>query len=446
MQSNSPRVTLISLPLDIICYLALNYLDYNSAVNLFKEIIIKHFSIQNPLIPNENLFDELKRYRSSPPFDRCEEVCKKLLPKIVAGEFTSFYFSPKEGWFVWGEYAKILTGVESHFPQKLTISLKNNTSQLWQNTKLKIVDIVSRGSRILFLTDDGKVYQLEIVKKEGHLEFVKELVGEKIVKLALGHDHILALTNHGQVYSWGCGSSGQLGLGNDEYQKTPRLINVLKKLKIADIFAGNGISFCLSQEGKVYAFGDNTNGELGLGDTENVFTPKLITSLQHEKIISIACHSWHTLFLGEKGKVFSSGKNEFGTLGLGEMGTIKKPTLINSLSNIKKIAVGVLHSFCVDAKGKLYGFGGNANGQLGLEINNESIHSTPQLVTLSEDEIITEVATGAFHTLCLTQKGETYSFGVDMDNQLGRDYESNSAKVTFSSNTGSSDSKLQISM
>ncbi|OCH98002.1 hypothetical protein A8135_01910 [Legionella jamestowniensis] len=418
--------TIISLPVDIICYLAFQYLDYNSAFNLFIVLIPEYFTLQHSSTSKRDRTEKIITFMHSSPGKALTNIYKKMapLPKIVAEDNTNFYFSPREGWYTWNENIEQLTVGESNPPQKLNLTLKSNTSQLWEEVNLNIAEIVSRNSRTFLLSTDGKIYHsgqdffFMSNKAIFNLKPIKELVDEKIIKLALGWDHILALTSNGQVYSWGYNHFGQLGLRHRAPDSTPQLITTFNE-KITDIFAGDYISFCRSAEGKIYAFGKNQSGQLGLGTTGDIAFPQIITNLQHLKIISIVSKNSHTLFLSEAGEVFSTGASYKGALGLGKIHNTKTPLQIDSLSNkvIKKIATGSFHSLCVDENGILYSFGANTKGQLGLHKNQIQGEASfvPQPVGFLEEEAITAVAAGEGHTVCLTKKGDVYSFG----NQLG---------------------------
>ncbi|ASQ44992.1 RCC1 domain-containing protein [Legionella clemsonensis] len=446
--------TITSLPVDIICYLALQYLDYNSALNFFAVLIPEYFIIQHPLTTKGNRTETITTFMHSPSCKTLTETCKKLKPpfKIVAGNNTNFYFSPREGWFIWGEEVEQLTGVKGDGPQKLNLSLKSKTSQLWEGIKLTINEIVSRNSTAFLLANDGKVYQsgkdffFRNTQTIFNLNLVQKLVDEKIIKLALGWNHILALTSNGEVYSWGYNNFSQLGLGHRAPQSTPQLITALNE-KITDIFAGDYLSFCLSAEGKVYAFGTNQSGQLGLKKIGETSSPKLITNLQHIKITSIVSKNTHTLFLSEAGEVFSTGSSYNGALGLGKIHHTKTPLRIEALSNkmIKKIAAGSFHSLCIDEKGTVYSFGSNTKKQLGLQahqLQGQDSLFVPQPVSDLEGEIITAVAAGECHTVCLTQKGEVYSFGGNSDHQLGHS-ELGPNKINFSFSPSVSQSGLK---
>ncbi|ETO19743.1 hect E3 ubiquitin ligase [Reticulomyxa filosa] len=105
----------------------------------------------------------------------------------------------------------------------------------------------------------------------------------QITQVGCGHSHIVALTVEGDVYTWGDGTSGQLGIGVGVSSTVPRL--VLEHKCIHQVQAGRYHNVALSKHGLVYAWGLNDNGQCGQDAEEIIFVPKLIDSL-HGKDLS----------------------------------------------------------------------------------------------------------------------------------------------------------------
>jgi len=78
-------------------------------------------------------------------------------------------------------------------------------------------------------------------------------------------------------------------------------------------------SVVLTEDGKVYIWGDNQYGQLGNGEKRDLAVPILVESLSHEVVIGIAVGGWHTLALTNNGAVYSWGRNKEGQLGHGEL-------------------------------------------------------------------------------------------------------------------------------
>lgn len=144
------------------------------------------------------------------------------------------------------------------------------------------------------------------------------------------------------VYSVGRNDNGQLGIENTAHSFVPKLISTLNSVVIIKAACGLHHSVFLTNDGKVYSTGFNENGQLGIGNNLQKNKPVLIKSLEEEKVVDIACGYYHTLAKLENGDVCSFGRNDKGQWGINEEGSssIKTPMVIkefdipNSLQSI----------------------------------------------------------------------------------------------------------------
>lgn len=198
---------------------------------------------------------------------------------------------------------------------------------------------------------------------------VKALVTKTVVQIACGHNHCLALTNAGELYSWGMNQYGQLGFGyHSETVPKPVLIASLVGLPVAYITCGANHSVILSKSGAVFAWGKNTFGQLGVQDFEAHPFPTQLRSLRSIGVKYIACGDDFTMFLTMDGGVFTCGLGAFGQLGHGATKNEALPKMVAELmgSKVTQVACGRRHALAfVPSRGKIYGFGLGANGQLG---------------------------------------------------------------------------------
>ncbi len=111
----------------------------------------------------------------------------------------------------------------------------------------------------------------------------KSDIKQKIVAVSIEGFHCLATTNDGSVFAWGCGLHGRLGLGdnNHRYQPTeiPRDFFADNKGgldKVVQIAAGTTHSLALTKSGRVYSWGWGEDGMLGLGDSNDRNKPMAI--------------------------------------------------------------------------------------------------------------------------------------------------------------------------
>eukprot|EP00064_Thunnus_orientalis_P013311 superscaffoldBa00002147_g13350 len=99
------------------------------------------------------------------------------------------------------------------------------------------------------------------------------LQGKNAVGITCGQTSSMAVVDNGEVYGWGYNGNGQLGIGNNGNQLTPCRLSALQGLCIQQVVSGYGHCLALTDEGLLYAWGANTYGQLGTGNKSNSLTP-----------------------------------------------------------------------------------------------------------------------------------------------------------------------------
>ena len=156
---------------------------------------------------------------------------------------------------------------------------------------------------------------MELLPQGNDLE---EWLPEGDMKIVAGSFHSFLLTSDGRVYACGYNRKGQLGLGDNNDRSTFTLVPTTTTSPIISIVAGSYHSLLLTSDGRVYACGSNGDGQLGLGDTNDRSTFTLVPTTTTAPIISIVAGSDHSLLLTSDGRVYACGDNEEGQLGLGD--------------------------------------------------------------------------------------------------------------------------------
>ena len=173
----------------------------------------------------------------------------------------------------------------------------------------------------------------------------------------------------------------------------------------------------------IFGQGNNTNGQLGIGNYISIDIPIRINSLKQLKITQIACGVGHTIALTDNNILYAWGrfykpKNKKDMI-KSTSGDYSSPTLIESLSNesIIKIAAGNNHSMAITELGDLYTWGEGTYGQLGHGINNNEQY--PKKVEYFRNKFkIIDCKGGAAHTIALTEEGYVFGWGQNDKNQL----------------------------
>ena len=236
-------------------------------------------------------------------------------------------------------------------------------------------------------------------------------------------DHSLILKNDGIVWSCGRDIYGQLGLGNTGNRSifTQVTTNVDD---IKSVYCGGYCTFILKNDGTLWGCGKNSNGQLGLGDTNdrNIFT-QVTTNV--DDIKEIYCGQNHTFILKNNGTLWGTGYNGYGQLGLGDTSNRNTFTEItNNTNDIKSVYCGSNHTFILKNNGTLWGTGHNGYGQLGLKDTDNRTTFTQVIINADDVKL---VDCGSEHTLILENDGTLWGCGANGYGQLGL---GNTASIT----------------
>lgn len=190
-----------------------------------------------------------------------------------------------------------------------------------------------------------------------------------ISAIACGGDHSLAIrSSDDTIWAWGNNYYGQLGNGLDTNSTAPVLVNGLSN--VSKIQGGYIHTLALVSGGNVWTWGNNRYGQLGDGSTiEEKRTPVQVVNVTN--IINIATRGWHNLALNTEGKVFSWGNNSNGQLGDGTRSERNIHVNVEGLEDIIDIGSGWQHSLALKSDGTVWTWGDNRFGQLGDETNKD---------------------------------------------------------------------------
>ncbi|KAK8964427.1 Ultraviolet-B receptor UVR8 [Platanthera guangdongensis] len=197
---------------------------------------------------------------------------------------------------------------------------------------------------------------------------------EGVVQVAAGASYTFALTNDGAVYSFGSCSNFCLGHGDQHDELLPRTIQslMMKKVHVVRVSAGDEHAVALDSNGHVYTWGRGYCGALGHGDENDKTTPELLNSLKCHLAVQVCARKRKTFVLTDEGSVFAFGWMGFGSLGFPDRGCsdkVLKPRVLDNLRShyISQISTGLYHTVALTNRGLAFGFGDNERAQLGHE-------------------------------------------------------------------------------
>ncbi|KAL9655954.1 hypothetical protein ABK040_007575 [Willaertia magna] len=242
--------------------------------------------------------------------------------------------------------------------------------------------------------------------------------------------------NMSKVITWGANFYGQLGTGFTsgdqskhvyEVQQLPATNSGATPEKAYCIFSS---CFVIYNNGKVYSFGYNGEGQLGNGDFISKSLPVQLNTnelKEDEKIIQIVGYT-HILAVTDKGNVFAWGHGQGGSLGNAAQQNSNVPISITKVASLLKdkkivmVSAGTQSSLALSADGKVYGWGNNEWGQLGKNPSTLNYMSPIQIDfsgTEFEKSVFVKIVSGADFNLFLTNDGKVAGLGRSLNSQLG---------------------------
>jgi alpha-tubulin suppressor-like RCC1 family protein len=250
-------------------------------------------------------------------------------------------------------------------------------------------------------------------------------------QVSAGTNHTLFLKNGGTVWASGDNSAGELGTGTllTSSQPAQVMINSTTPLTgIVAVAAGTQQSFAVDNQGNVWAWGLNANGQLGTGGIANVVNPVQVPGLSGA--VSVASSGGHTLALLSNGSVWAWGANGSGQVGNGATSSwVTQPTQVlapNSqtgpdIQNIVAVATGSNHSLALENTGKVYAWGDNSYGQLGDGDTALAMQTKPVYVKTSGVPFtsVVQVTANGTNSFALQGNGSAYSWGDNTIGELG---------------------------
>jgi alpha-tubulin suppressor-like RCC1 family protein len=200
------------------------------------------------------------------------------------------------------------------------------------------------------------------------------------------------------VLSWGSNSDGQLGRGGSVggFSNLPGPVADLTD--VIALSSSQMHSLALKKDGTVWAWGGNTNDQLGNSTSGPSTSPLRVNGFDSLPVIAIAAGAVHCLALTNDGSVWTWGDNSLGQQGNGTfIGTQTIPARVSGLTGVTAIAAGYFHNIALISDGTVRTWGANYAGQLGNGTNNDS--AVP--VSLTALSGVTAVSAGISGTLVL---------------------------------------------
>lgn len=237
------------------------------------------------------------------------------------------------------------------------------------------------------------------------------------VQIASGVDFSAGVKADGTLWTWGNNTYGQLGIGNITSQFEPRQVGTATNWK----FVATGLyhTMALKTDGTLWAWGRNNEGRLGTGPgSDNVLTPVQIGTAANWK--TVAGGRDFTIALKTDGTLWAWGSNAHGQIGDNTTTSRLTPRQIGTATHWKEVYTTRGSSHAVTNNGTLWSWGDNSEGQLGVGgINNMFVPTVTSMTNVQA------FAAGAFHAMAIKTNGTLWVWGSNEQGQLGNNTTSN---------------------
>ncbi len=294
--------------------------------------------------------------------------------------------------FASGESSFVITenGELYCFGRQFAPSIDEGSSLIYKNVKKAI----STDKECFILDNEGKLFSFSADEPL--------LICEGVVDFSASETTVGIIKNDGKLYMYGNGTQGQLGNGGRDENVPAEVLSDVKQVVCESSF-----TVALLKNDYAVAFGNNADGQFGFADI-SVPLPKTV----YKNVKKVAAGDDFILLLDNDGNVLSCGKNDCGQLGNGNFENLAEFTQI--MTDAVDIDAAKKSAFVLSKSGELYSFGQNLVGQLGSK--NEQNQPTPTKVYKN----VSKFDTSGLHTVAMTKEGDVVSTGFNSCAQLGR--------------------------
>ncbi|KAL8129475.1 hypothetical protein V2J09_018630 [Rumex salicifolius] len=220
--------------------------------------------------------------------------------------------------YSWGSGVNYQLGTGNAHIQKLPCkvdSLHDSVIKLVSAAKFHSVAVTARGELYTWgFGRGGRLGHPEFDIHSGQAavitprQVISGLGARRVRAVAAAKHHTIVATESGEVFTWGSNREGQLGYTSVDSQPIPRRVSSLKA-KIVAVAAANKHTAAVSDSGEVYTWGCNKEGQLGYGTSNSGsnYTPRAVDYLKGKVFTHVTAAKYHTIVLGADGEIYTWG-------------------------------------------------------------------------------------------------------------------------------------------
>jgi len=235
--------------------------------------------------------------------------------------------------------------------------------------------------------------------------------------VSAGFEHTAAIKTDGSLWAWGINEYGQLGIGIAD--PTPR--NAPVRVGTANnwvaVSAGYEHTTALKADGTLWAWGRNSEGQLGDGTLDSRYTPVQIGTANDWVMVSTSNTNSgpHTVSIKADGSLWAWGNNRDGQIGDGTNTRRLSPVRVGMDNDWTSVSARILHTVAIKTNGSLWAWGYNYVGQLGDGTTDD--RNIPVRVGATSDWVA--ATSGWSHSMAIKADGSLWAVGDNTYGQLG---------------------------
>ena len=291
------------------------------------------------------------------------------------------------------------------------------------NNYFKLRDVMQEFD--VYVDYDEKTNAIMLDTSKGSGVSIASVIPNQVI--AAGSNHCLVIKEDGSLWAWGNNMYGQIGDSTISVYEwitiDPVLVtdnNKYTPVKIMDsvlsVFAGEGNSFAIKEDGSLWAWGNNEYGKLGNGTRGQWDDCSITPTKIMDDVVQVSAGRNHTMAIKTDGSLWAWGSNFFGQLGNGRTEntwSIYYDKPIKIMDSVVLVSTGEEHTMAIKTDGSLWAWGSNFFGQLGNDTTNDS--NKP--IKIMDDVI--QVSAGRYHTMAIKNDGSLWAWGDNREGQLG---------------------------
>ncbi|BDR54329.1 hypothetical protein KIMH_04400 [Bombiscardovia apis] len=252
--------------------------------------------------------------------------------------------------------------------------------------------------------------------------------GLRFTQVDGGWYHSLAIASDGSLYAWGKNDFGALGTGDYVSSTHPVRVKTPDNVRFIQVCAGWDISWALTDDGKVYSWGDGRYGMLGTGTDRGSSNVPVEVAIPASAgpITQLGAGAFHCTALDDQGNVYVWGRNNYGQQATGDRIDSNQPHLVASPpdgSHYVQVSSGGYHSLALTSNHDIYGWGRNWEGQLANGDVGRGIVSTSIVKALPGElpagRHFVKIISGDNHVFAIDDQQQLYGFGWNYYGSLG---------------------------